>query len=452
MKKEIIRKAIVKILFILIICVAFTTDTFSNESADLSLTLPMAVDIAVKNHSSVKAAKEKTVGATFESKSAWAEMFFKASAGYSFTKLEEEPFQNIYMGPGGAMKAQMARKDQHHWDVTLVQPLFTGFALTTRHHMAKLDCEVKKQQQRQVVMDVIQGVKTAYYNVLLTRKILLVADDAVKTLQAHESDATKLYNGGIIRYNDLLSVQVALANVIQDREKATAGAQMALSGLNRWLACDINRKTDPEDFTEIPSTDYQFETLVRQGMKNRPILKVLRLGIEILNDAIQLEKSAYYPEIALVGRYQQDGDNLAATNNDFSNDYNTSITVEGRWTFFEWGKTRAKVKKVDHDKRELAERIKEIEDNIKLEIKDAWLNLNVAEKNIETAKTSLGRAVENFRITNLGYNHQITTSTEVLDARTDLTQADTNYYHALYGYLSALARLERTTGKGLEIR
>ncbi len=444
-------KVIETVLFILITSVAFANDTLSTESDDLLLTLPTAVDIAVENHASVKAAKEKAAGAVYESKSTWADMFFKVSAGYSYTKLEKAPFQNIDMGPSGIMKAQVAHEDQYHWDVTLVQPLFAGFALTTQHHMATLDCEVKKQQQRQAVLDVIQGVKTAYYNVLLIRKILHVADDAVKTLQAHESDATKLYDGGIIRYNDLLSAQVALANVIQDREKARAGAQMALSDLNRWLACDINRKTDPKDFTEIPLTYYQFETLINEGMKNRPILKVLRFGLEILEGAIQLEKSAYYPEIVLVGRYQQDGDNPAATDNDFSNDYNTSITIEGRWTFFEWGKTRAKVNKVDHDKRELEERIKEIEDSIKLEIKKAWLNLNVAEKNIETAKTSLGRANENWRITNLGYKQQVTTSTEVLDARTDLTQADTNYYQALYGYLSAKARLDRATGKGPEI-
>ncbi|MCD4778353.1 MAG: hypothetical protein K8R12_05220 [Desulfobacterales bacterium] len=41
----------------------------------------------------------------------------------------------------------------------------------------------------------------------------------------------------------------------------------------------------------------------------------------------------------------------------------------------------------------------------------------------------------------------MTTSTEVLDARTFLTRAETNYYSALYGYMISLAELERAVGR-----
>jgi len=80
-------------------------------------------------------------------------------------------------------------------------------------------------------------------------------------------------------------------------------------------------------------------------------------------------------------------------------------------------------------------------------VKSAFVNLKVAEKNIQTAKESLTHAKENLRITNLQYQQQITTSTEVLDARTFLTQAETNYYSALYGYMMSMAELERAIGR-----
>jgi len=60
---------------------------------------------------------------------------------------------------------------------------------------------------------------------------------------------------------------------------------------------------------------------------------------------------------------------------------------------------------------------------------------------------ALKQAKENYRITDLQYKEQVTTSTEVLDARTLLSQSEANYYGALYGYFDALARLERTVGK-----
>ena len=75
------------------------------------------------------------------------------------------------------------------------------------------------------------------------------------------------------------------------------------------------------------------------------------------------------------------------------------------------------------------------------------VNLPVSRKNIRTAEESLGQAKENYRITNLQYQQQITTSTEVLDARTFLSQAETNYYGALYGYMISEAELERAVGR-----
>ena len=93
--------------------------------------------------------------------------------------------------------------------------------------------------------------------------------------------------------------------------------------------------------------------------------------------------------------------------------------------------------------------MKQAEDNIALEVKSAFRNMEVARTNIETASTALDQAKENYRITNLQYQHQLATTTNVLDARTFLSQARTNYYGALYGYLISEAELERVAGGGL---
>ncbi len=437
------------VIFLLTICAFFPPSAFllADDQNTPVLTLSRTIELGVANHASVKEATENLNSAVFESNSAKADMFLKASANYSYTRLDEEPFMKTRLGPFGIVEAQVADTDQYHWDVTVAQPLFTGFALTTRYDTTKLGIEVRRQEKKQAILDIIQKVKTAYFNVLFTKKILLVTDDVVTSLKSHESDAKRLFDHGIIRYNDLLSAKVALGNALQDREKVRAGTKMAVSELNMWLGYDINRKTNIEDIDDVFCADIQLEALLEEGMNNRPVLQVLRLGLKTLENVIRLEKSAYYPEVSLVGRYQQDGDNPGTTNNDFTNDYNASVTVQAKWTFFEWGKTQAKVKKVHHDKRALIEKIKGIEESIKLDVKNAYLNLKVARKNIGTARESLGQAKENWRITNLQYKQQVSTSSEVLDARTYLTQADTNYWQALYGYMITLAQLERAVGR-----
>ncbi len=435
-------------------CLLFGLPASAIDKNMTPLSLEDALSIAIKNNSRIKEATQNQKSAYYEMKSAKADMFMKASAAYSYTRLGEKPVLKMdpsemspIPAPSSRKAIQVADKNQFHWDITLVQPLFTGFALRTRLDMTTLNMEIKQQEKIQAILDLKEQVKTAYFNALFTKKILNVADDAVSCLKSHEKDAQKLYDHGMIRLNDLLSARVACANVIQDRERAIMGVQMTLSELNMLMAVDINRKTEIKDIEDTIFKNYYLEDLTNQAMKERPVFKVLNLGIQTLGKASTLTKSSFYPSVALIGCYERDGDNPEASDNDYSNDEMSSLTVQADWTFFEWGKTRSDISKLKHEKRALLEKIKVIEDGIKMEVKEAFLSLDVARKNIETAKKSLGQAKENWRITNLQYNQQVSTSSEVLDARTYLTEADTNYYEALYGYMIALSRLERSIGK-----
>ena len=313
--------------------------------------------------------------------------------------------------------------------------------------MAKLGVDIKDAEKEQAILDVVKQVKAAYFNILFTKKFLLVADEAVNQVESHVRDTEKFYEQGMIAYNDLLKPKVALADTLQNRVRAESNVEMAISAFNTLLQIDLNRKTNVEDILGITPFPYDLDTLINEAMEKRPELRTLRFAIKNSGYAVTLAQSSYYPEVGLVGSYEQNGDNPSATENDFGNSHNASVTLQARWTFFEWGKTRAEVNKYRRNKSSLVEKTKGIEDSIKLEVKNAFLDLKVAEQNIQTAKKSLVQAEENWRITNLQYQQQMTTSTEVLDARTFLTRAETNYYSALYGYMISLAELERAVGR-----
>jgi multidrug efflux pump subunit AcrB/outer membrane protein TolC len=432
------------------IFLSLSTIGYCNEMPGTIISLPQAIKIAIANNPSIKEAEYKNLSAAEKIKTAKAEMFTTASANFAYTKLKNDPVMKIALpvGPGTPLKmeVQIGHSSIFHWDVTLVQPIFTGFALSTRHDMSKLDLEIKEEEKKQIVLDLIQKVKEAYFNILFVKKIFLISEDAVKSLELHEKDAQKLFDHGMIKYNDLLRAKVALADVRQNYEKTGADVKMAVSYFNTLLDFEIGKNTDVEDISKITMSDSKFLPLVNTAMEHRPVFKILRLGLKTLEKLMVLEKSAYYPGIALVGSYAREGDDFTASYNDFTNDSNAAITLQATWVFCDFGKTKSKILRVRKDHKALLEKIKGIENDIKLEIKDAFLNLGVAKKNIETAKQSLAQANENWRISNLQYRQQIATSSEVLDARTFLTEADTNYYNALYGYMIFLSKLERSVG------
>lgn len=420
-----------------------------NGSSDIGhptqlLSLDKAVEIALSNSKVIREAASRYSGAVEEKKSAFTDFLPKLSASYSYTRFDDQPyliFQNI--------KIPLVTNDLYHWNVAIVQPIFTGYALSTKYEMAKLNIDLKEVERQLAILDVTRSVKTGYYNVLLTKKVLGVADDAVENLEAHVADAEQFYKHDMIPQNDLLQSQVALANARQNREKARAANEMALSAFNMLLGVGMNEPTRIADAADLSARLFSLDQLTTSALARRPELKALRIGLRNIDNAAVLAKSALYPEVALIGSYDRAGDNVAASNNPYFNDHFATVSLMAKWHIFEWGKTGDEVRKYGYEKAALQQKLKQAEDNIALEVKSAFLNTEVARTNIETASTALDQAKENYRMTNLQYQHQLATTTNVLDARAFLSQAMTNYYGALYGYLIAEAELERVAGGSL---
>jgi outer membrane protein TolC len=281
----------------------------------------------------------------------------------------------------------------------------------------------------------------------LAKKLARVADDEVKALSAHSHDADRFFQQGLIPYNDLLRSEVALANAVQKRERARTAVQMVMGKLNVLLAEPVDRIVRLEDVEGVPQQTYVPGDLVDEALARRPAIRQLDLFDRRLAQEEKLAKSAWYPEIVLRGSYQRSGGDLGATYNDFSNDHNVVVALQANWTVFDWGKTRSEVDEVRSDRRANSHAIEEAENRVALQVRDAILELEVAEKNIATAEKALKQARENWRITKVQYDQQVTTSTEVLDARSFLSQADSNHIRAQYGYRAALALLDRAVGR-----
>jgi outer membrane protein TolC len=400
-----------------------------------------AVQEAIVRSPELKEAIEYIAGENEAVNTSRAELFATASLNYSYTGLDKTPVQKTAQGnlPAG-------HTSQYHWDLTLAQPLFTGFALTTKVDLAKLGVRDQKIEREIVTLDLARNVKNACYNLLLTQKMLMVADGEVNSLTAHRDEARQFYKQGLIPQNDLLRSEVALADSIQAREKAGSNVKSAMALLNTLMDDDINRRVTVTDIDAVPNPHFDLKQLGVYAIRKRPVIRGLKNSVDktALNE--KLAKSSRYPTISLVGRYEQNGDGVEAADNDYTNSNNSSLSLQAEWTFFEWGKTGAQVRKTRHEKKALQQKIRGVENQVRLEVKNALLNIEVTRKNIKTAKRSLGQARENNRITNVQYAQQVATSSDVLDAQSFLTRADTNYYQALYGYMASLADLDRALG------
>jgi outer membrane protein TolC len=419
------------------------------------LTVAQAVAMAKANNALVREATARSRAAVEAHRATRADLFPKASAAYGYAHLKETPFmyfEKTYVNLNklefftNRIEAPTGPRDNFRWEVSLTQPLFTGFALTTRVKMAELGIDIATLQAEQAQADVVKQAKLAFFDVLMARRLLATAREAEATLAGHAADARQFYDQGLIAYNDLLQSEVALADAVQQKTRAQATVEMAGAAFNTVIGRPLQAPVRLVEAEVLPPAPPALDHLITLAETHRPELQQLDLSLAQLEAAARLAASRFYPTVALVGRYEQEGDDWRASENDFRNSYNATVALQAEWTFFEWGKTRAEVAQQHQDYEALAAKADGVRDSIRLEVKDAAVNLSVALANVETARTAMSQAEENLRITRLRYRQQMATTTEVLDATLARSQAQSNDHVARYAALKAEAELERAVG------
>ena len=424
---------------------------FSKISASEVLTLEESIKIALEKSLSIYSAEEEIKAKEFEELSSRADFFPKLSTSYTYTRLDNDTVNDAkytsYPYPSfSPREVSPLDTNTYQFNITATQPLFTGWRLTISREIASLGVDTAKIQKETTIQNLVLNVKEAYFGILKAEKLENVAKQAVEQLKANLGVSQAFYDEGIIAKNALLQTEVQMAQARQNLIKATNGVEIAKALFNKLLRRGLNKEVKIKDILDYHPIRLLLDQCMEKAEQNRPEIKEVSLNVMSAEKAVDLNKSSYYPSVTLIGNYQRETDDILLGSGPGEDPDIWTITVKGEWTFWEWRKkghdvaaARAKLAKANY-------LLKEIKDNIQLEVKGTYLSLREAEKNIQVAKKAVVQAEENFRMNEERYKQQVATSTDVLNALTLLTQARTNYFNALSEHNIAWARLERAMG------
>jgi len=434
-------------LVILIICLCVMTGAATAQKQERPLTLEQSITLALERSPLFHSAQKEVTRTDFLKKGARSDFFPKVTTGYNFTQLNEPSHQNApASGPVPSHSIITSPLHTYIWNVTVEQPLFTGWSITTNHQLAKLGFDIAKIQEIQARHDLIRNVKIGYFELLKTEKFLEVAIQTEKQVNDHYKVAQSFFEVGIIPKNDLLQSEVELAQAKQNLIQADNGVSIAKSTFNTILRRDVNEPLEVVDIlTFTPSTEV-FDDCMHKAYLNRPELKEIALKVEEARKQITLAKSPFYPSLSLQLYYEKQGDTPDVRGTQFRDEESWNIFTSLDWTLWEWGKTYYSVKASKIGLIQAEDAQVQVRDAVTLEVKNAFLKLQESEKNIKVTETAIDSAEENFRLNEARYKEQVATTTDVMDAQTLLTQAQINYYNALSDYNIARAQLERAMG------
>ena len=329
---------------------------------------------------------------------------------------------------------------------TVTQPVFTGGLNLSTYQKARIGVDISKMTLDTAKRDLVLQVRTGYFNILTTQKLLEVARQQVKQFEAQLEVSRNYFDVGIVAKNDVLQAEVSLANAVQGQISAENNVFLAKSSFNNLLRRDINTPFDVVDILEYVPFPLSFENSLDEALRRRPEIKNAQLNIDQAKEGVRTARAGFFPTISLIGAYNKVGEELFLSGA-YLNKERWSMQALASVTLWNWGNTafqvgenKVKVTQAEDAKTQLAE-------SITLEVKNDFLNMKVSEKNLDVSRKAIEQAEENLRMTEERYKYQVATSTDLVVAVTLLTQAKTNYYASLGAFNISKVQLERAMGR-----
>ena len=340
-----------------------------------------------------------------------------------------------YLGSGSAISNSSSNT------ITLNLPLYTGGKAEAEIEKAKItlksaDLGVEKAKQ-QIQLD----ATTSYFTILQTINALKVSEESVDMTLAHLKNVQAQYGVGVVAKSDVLRSEVELANYEQKKIIAQNNYALAVSKFNNVVGLPLATEIKVNEELQHEKYELSLEDSIKYSMANRPEALQADYAIEVAKESVSSAQSGNLPTVGVEATTGWSDTKFPGSEN------NTwSVGVAASWNAFDSGVTNARIKVADATVTKAMEQAKQTKDSIQLEVRQAYLNMQEAEKRISTTQVAVAKAEEDFKISGVRYSAGVGTNIDVIDAQVALTQAKNNYIQALYDYNTSKANLVKAMG------
>lgn len=332
--------------------------------------------------------------------------------------------------------------------LVISQPLWSGGAIAgtrsaTRHERSAVAAEADR-----TAADLSLRARAAYW-------AAVAADASLETARAegHRAerlvhDAKNLRAAGMAVRADELGATARLAAARVRTVEAEAALASRLAELRSLLGLPAARDLKLRDGGDrLPAQPGALDALIAEAVSSRPEMTAMAARREALVSRAAAAGAPIRPQVALTGRWD-----LGRPNDRYlppADEWNTSwsLGLVAGWRLFDGNRTRAQVAAIDAERSALeAERL-ELERTVTLDVENARRDLVTKLAATAAATDAVTAATAREADSRERYGEGLATVLEVLDAQTELAQAERLLVHSRTGAWLAEANLRRAVGQ-----
>jgi cobalt-zinc-cadmium efflux system outer membrane protein len=380
------------------------------------LTLHQAVQTALKDNPQITAARYSVLS---------------ARENYNSQKSPINPTINYGAVNNTVAPLDFATGFGQSYNYSAYATIETNGAITYRTRQAREQYHQAQFDAATTGLSLQLNVINAYVGVQVANRALEVELKVYENMHQLSDLTEKRFEAGAGTDADARRARIAF---IQERQNVIADAanvNSARAALNAQLGHPVNTPIDasePLTYQQAPLRD--LADLTKQAEQNRPELQSANANLRALKAVPGLARSAYYPDLVVA--------------RDFSGD--SSVDV-GLSVPLDLGSIRGAVKKAKADVKTQEAQVELARQNIDLDVKNSYLNLDAAQKQVDTYNGGILLDAEALlNQTRQAYVLGANTILDVMTAEVTYRSVLSSYYNAIGTYIVAVYTLQHSIG------
>ena len=330
-------------------------------------------------------------------------------------------------------------------DAPIIQNVYRGSSVRRSNELAGLQKEYASNSKDNVENFLLLETERAFWNAVYNEELLQLIVNYREVIDDLAAVIRDKVEAEIISRNDLLLVEVRQNEAELFGLMATNQLDVSIMELNRMIGYPLDQKHQLQgnlDEVLVSSIDYSLDAV----LNNRPDIAAQNKNVEMQKTNAELVKSQYLPSVyaGIIPSWGVPNTNLGATDPN----YNTAFLAGLNIPITRWGKRKQDVGRELLLAEAATYELKELQDEVKLDINSSSYQLAESIRRIELTKESLQKADENLSIMTDRYLEGLTSILEVLDAQEfwqraykDLLDAQVYYKRAFAYYKHSIDQI-----------
>jgi len=321
----------------------------------------------------------------------------------------------------------------------------------------KLKINIQKEAVKQELSQYIEEetIETIHYQVAesyLKLQLYMQFEKLVKQNIYQNSERLKLiqklYNGGVVLKSDVLRAQLQLSKQKTALTAICNNEQLAMQELNIFMGEPDEQLLKPTDAIGFIDNHklLSYAEYIDDGLNKSPLEKIAKHKVALSKLNIEGLKADKLPRIGLFGDYNYSYPQIKLY--PYSNapyllgvvGVKLSYNISSIYHDFH----KEEEAKILYEEQKLAQ--ENIQDNLRKEINKAYKRYQEDQEKIEELELNIKQATENYRILNQTYFNQLSLITDLLDADTQVLQAQFELISAKISEQLHYYQLQKNTG------